>query len=530
MLQSRGKKMHEELVRLVGKALLLLLLGVMPAKANAFRLIWTQEATIADLLAAFKTKELTCRQLVQMYLDRIEAYDRKGPALNAIVMVNPNALATADALDAKFAQSGPAGPLHCVPVIVKDNYDTVDMPTAAGSLSLKGSIPLHDAFQVRKLREAGALMLAKSNMAEFAWSPFETVGSLVPGYTRNPYALDRVTAGSSGGTAAAVAASFGAAGLGTDTGNSIRGPSSHTSLVGIRSTMGLTSRDGIIPLFLNRDIGGPMARTMADAVAIFDVIAGYDPADPVTAAALGKRPDSYLNFLDRNGLRGARVGAVRQLFMGPDSDPGVLKLLEQALVDMKQQGAEIVEGINVPEIAEIPPGKLFCTRFKHDINAYLARLGPQAPVRTFDEILASQKFHPSIEKRMLDAAAEPAPDQNPRCREADENGRRLAQGVLKVMDDLKLDALVYPSWNNPPRLIGDLNTPHGNNSPRISPPTGFPAITVPMGFVRGTLPAGLQILGRPWSEPTLFRIGYAYEQATRHRRPPASAPPLAAAP
>src|SRR5258707_5812419 len=208
--------MWKGLVRLVGRALFLLLLAVTPVEASAFRLIWTQEATIADILAAFKAKELTCRQLVQMYLDRIEAYDRKGPALNAIVMVNPNALATADAFDAKFAQSGLAGPLHCVPVIVKDNYDTVDMPTSAGSLSLKGSTALRDAFQVRKLREAGALMLAKSNMAEFAWSPFETVNSLVPGYTRNPYALDRVPAGSSGGTAAAVAASLRAVGLGTD--------------------------------------------------------------------------------------------------------------------------------------------------------------------------------------------------------------------------------------------------------------------------------------------------------------------------
>src|SRR5262245_23303963 len=501
-----------------------------PGQASTLRLMRTHEATIADIVAALRAKQLTCRELVQMYIDRIEAYDRRGPALNAIVLINPGALAAADALDARLAQAGPAGPLHCVPVIVKDNYDTTDMPTSAGSLSLKGSIPPADAFQIRKLREAGALMLAKSNMAEFAWSPFETVGSLLPGYTRNPYALDRVPAGSSGGTAAAVAASFGAVGLGTDTGNSIRGPSSHTSLVGIRSTMGLTSRDGIVPLFLNRDIGGPMARTMADAVAIFDVIAGHDPADPVTAAAQGERPGSYLTFLDPNGLKGARVGAARQLFMGPDSDPEIVKLLERALADMKEQGAEIVEAINVPEIAEISPARLFCNRFKHDINAYLARLGPQAPVRTFDEILASQKFHPSIEKRMLDAAAEPPPDQNPRCLEADDNGRRLAQGVLKVMDALRLDALVYPSWNNPPRLIGDLNTPHGNNSPRISPPTGFPAITVPMGLVRGTLPAGLQILGRPWSEPMLFRIGYAYEQATRHRRPPASAPPLAAAP
>ena len=228
--------------------------------------------------------------------------------------------------------------------------------------------------------------------------------------------------------------------------------------------------------------------------------------------------------------RGARIGVLRQLFIGPDPDPEILHLLEQALVDMKEQGAEIVEEFNVPEIDQISPASLFCNRFKYDIEAYLASLGPRAPVKTLDEILASQKFHPSIEKRMRDAQAEPPPDQNPKCHEADENGRRLAQGVLAAMDAGKLDALVYPSWNNPPRLIGDLNTPHGNNSNRIAPPTGFPAMTVPMGFVHGSLPAGLQILGRPWSEPTLIKIGHAYEQATQHRRPPASTPPLPTAP
>jgi len=502
------------------------LLGPMPGRGGMFRLMWTDEATIADIRAAFETRQLTCRQLVQMYIDRIEAYDKKGPALNAIIMINPNALAAADALDTKFAQSGMSGPLHCVPLIVKDNFNTADMPTTAGSLSLKDSIPAADAFQVRKLREAGALVLAKSNMAEFAWSPFETVSSVLPGYTRNPYALDRVPAGSSGGTAAAVAANFGAVGLGSDTGNSIRGPSSHTSLVGIRSTTGLTSRDGVVPLFLNRDIAGPMARTVADAVAVFDVVAGYDPADPVTAASQGKRPDSYLKFLDKDGLRGARIGLVRQLFAGTDTDPEVLRLFENALTDMTQQGAEIIEDVTISEIDQIPPAKLFCNRFKYDVAGYLAALGPQAPVKKLDDILASQKFHPSIEKRMLDAQAEPPPDQNPKCREADENGRRLAQAVLAAMDQLKTDALVYPSWNNPPRLIGDLNSPHGNNSNRIAPPTGFPAITVPMGYSYGSLPAGLQILGRPWSEPTLIRIGYAYEQATHHRHPPTSTPPL----
>src|SRR5881396_1327508 len=343
--------------------LLVLGVGVLlasPTEAGAFQLFQTEEATIADIQAALKARTLTCRALVQMYLDRIEAYDKKGPALNAIVAINTDALKTAAALDVKYAQSGPTGPLHCVPIIVKDNYDTVDMPTSAGSLSLKGSIPPRDAFQVRKLREAGAVMLAKSNMAEFAFDPMETVNSLLPGYTRNPYALDRVTAGSSGGTAAAVAANFGAVGLGTDTGNSIRGPSSHTSLVGIRSTMGLTSRDGIVPLFLDKDIGGPMARTVADAVALFDVIAGYDPADPVTAASQGKRADSYMKFLDKDGARGTRIGVVRQLFTQQNTDPDVMKRMEQTLADLRRLGAAIVDPVTIAEIDSIPPPMLFC--------------------------------------------------------------------------------------------------------------------------------------------------------------------------
>src|SRR5215470_6014608 len=302
-------------------AWLLALLLTCPQAARAFDLVRSEEATIADIHAALKAT---------------------------------------DALDAKFAQSGPVGPLHCVPLIVKDNYETTDMPTSAGSLSLKGVMSKADAFQIKKLREAGAIMLAKSNMAEFAFDPMETVNSLLPGYTRNPYALDRVTAGSSGGTAAAVAANFGAVGLGTDTGNSIRGPASHTGLVGIRSTMGLTSRDGIVPLFLDKDIGGPMARNVADAVAIFDVIAGYDPADPVTVASQGKRADSYIAFLDKDGVRGKRLGVVRQLFTPQNTDPEVMKRMEQALVDL---------------------GMLFCFRFKFDINEYLPRLAPDAQVK-----------------------------------------------------------------------------------------------------------------------------------------------------
>ncbi len=374
------------------------------ATAVDFPLVRTQEATIARIHAAMEAGELSCRELVQMYLDRIEVYDRRGPALRAIVRVNPNAMARAEALDAVFSRGERAGPLHCIPMIVKDNYDTADMPTTAGSRSLETSVPPDDAYQVLKIREAGAIVLAKSNMAEFAFSAYETLSSMVPGHTLNPYALDRVPAGSSGGTAAAVAASFGAVGLGTDTGNSIRGPSSHASLVGIRSTMGLTSRDGIVPLNLSRDIGGPIARTVRDAVLVFDVLAGHDPADESTAPARDRAEADYARYLVRDGLQGARVGVLRQLIQDT-ADPDVISLFDQALADMREQGAVIVDPVDIPGFDPEPPRISGCNYFKFDLNAYLAGLGPGAPVTSLDGIIESRKFHPSIEKRLLDAQA-----------------------------------------------------------------------------------------------------------------------------
>ena len=404
-------------------------------------------------------------------------------------------------------------------MIVKDNYDTADMPTTAGSLALADSIPPDDAFQVRKIREAGAIVLAKSNMAEFAFSAYQTVGSFLPGHTRNPYDTRRVPAGSSGGTAAAVAANLGTVGLGTDTGNSIRGPSSHTALVGIRSTMGLTSRDGIVPLNLFADIGGPMARTVEDAVRVFDVIAGYDPADPVTAKSQGKKPLSYLESLDPDGLRGIRVGVARDL-LSEEADPQVVALFEHALTDMKQAGAEIIDPVRIPGCDELAEDKPSCRAFKFDINEYLKSLGSGAPFKNLTEILESKKFHPSVRGTLERNEAEEMPPDEELCGESRAWGDRLREAVRKSFAKDKLDALVYPTWNNPPRLIGDLNTPHGNNSNRLAPPAGFPAITVPMGFVSG-LPSGLQVLGEAFSEPTLIRIAYAYEQTTHHRRPPA---------
>ncbi len=485
------------------------------------------EATISELHEAMNAGELTARELVQLYLDRIEAYDKQGPAINAIIVANPNALTRAAELDSIFAESGMVGPLHGIPMIVKDNYDTHDLPTTAGSASLAGSIPPDDAYQVRRIREAGAIVLAKSNMAEFAFSPYETVGSMLPGYTRNPYALDRVTAGSSGGTAAAIAASCGAAGLGTDTGNSIRGPSSHNALVGIRSTMGLTSRDGIIPLYLDHDIGGPMARTVADAVAVFDVIVGYDPADSVTVESQSHAGESYADFLDSSALNGARLGVARQWSNREGFDPEVLARFEEALNDLRAAGATVIDSVIIPEMNELRRSGLWCSRFRYDLNEYLASLGPDAPVHNLEEILRSRRYHPNIRSRLERGRdVEGDPDENEGCIRSLKNRERLRVAVRAQLEQHDLDALVYPTWANVPRLIGDLNSPHGDNSQDLSPHTGFPAITVPMGYVKGTLPVGLQFFGYAWSEPRLIALAYSYEQATLHRTPPAATPPL----
>jgi amidase len=485
------------------------------------------ETTIARIHSAMRAGTLTCRGLVSAYLQRIAAYDKNGPAINALIVVNPAALAVADSLDRRFAAGGMTGPLHCIPIIVKDNFETRDLPTTVGSLSLQGMIPRQDAFMVRRIRDAGAIVLAKSNMAEFAFTPYETVSSILPGYTKNPYALDRVTAGSSGGSAAAVAASLGEAALGTDTGNSIRGPSAHQALVGIRSTMGLTSRDGVAPLNLASDVAGPMARTVADAVAVFQVVAGEDTADTVTARSRGHRSTDYASFLNRDALKGARIGVLHQAYDRATTDSEVVRVFTTALNDMRHQGATIVDPVAVPGLEVRLRTAGGCNQFKWDINDWLARQGDRAPVHTLAEIIASRRYHPTIQQRLESAQADSLPPaKNPGCASRDEFRTWLRSGVTALMDSLHLDALVYPTWSNPPRLIGDLNTPHGDNSQLFSPSTGFPAITVPMGYTRGQLPAGLQFFGRAWSEPTLIGLAYAFEGATQHRRAPASTPPL----
>lgn len=484
------------------------------------------ELTIAEAHEAMLARTLTARQLVEAYLARVDAYDRNGPTINAIITTNPRALARADSLDRALRSTGRlTGPLHGIPFIVKDNYDTHDMPTTGGSASLAGSMAADDAYQVRKIREAGAIVLAKSNLAEFAFTALETVGSMLPGWTFNPYALNRVTAGSSGGTAAAVTANMGLIGLGTDTGNSIRGPSSHNGLVGIRSTQGLTSRDGIMPLYAHRDIGGPMGRTVEDVVRVFDIIAGSDPADPVTAEADERRADSYLAYL-RSDLTGMRIGVVGQIAYKETADPEILMRFAETFAVLERLGATVVRDFHIENLDSLRRGT-GCSRFRYDIERYLADI-PDPPVRTLQEIAESGRVYrtvlPTVE-RFLDF--EGTPETNEQCIRGRAQEARFREGLRAAMAQYDVSALIYPSWSNPPRLVGDMTTPHGDNSQYPAPPTGFPALTVPMGFVRdGTLPAGLQVLGDAWSEPTLIRIAYAFEQATMHRRPPPTTPPL----
>jgi Asp-tRNA(Asn)/Glu-tRNA(Gln) amidotransferase A subunit family amidase len=521
---SRPRHAHWAL----GAALLPALLGAQPARPAGARPVPPPRAErgIAELRRALQSGRLSCRTLVEGYLARIARYDQAGPAINSLVVIHPRARALADSLDAVQRTGAPLGALHCMPLIVKDNLATHDLPTTAGSLALAGWVPTRDATMVARVRAAGAIVLAKANLAEWAFTPYETVSSILPGYTRNPYALDRVTAGSSGGTAAAVAASLGVAGLGTDTGNSIRGPSAHQALVGIRSTMGLTSRAGVVPLNLGADIAGPMARTMADAVELFQVVAGADPLDPVTADAGAHRAADYRDALRPDGLRGARIGVLRQAYERPTLDSAVARVFTRAVADLRTAGATVLDSVRVDSLdAILRRQQGGCNPFARDLAAFFRAWGP-APVATVGDVVASGKYHPTVQLRLQQAQGVAAidPDTTAGCRTREAARAALRTAVTRLMDSLRLDALVYPTWSNPPRKIGDLNTPHGDNSQLFAPMTGFPALTVPMGVTYGALPAGITFFGRAWSEARLITLGYGYEQATRHRRPPAGMP------
>ena len=487
-----------------------------------------QEASFADIHQAFSSGACTCESLVKNYIKRIETFDQPSK-LNAITLINPEALDRAIELDKEYKETGKLRPLHCIPLIVKDNYDVAGLPTTAGSLTLKDNISIKDAWQVRKLKEAGAIVLARSNMAEWAFSPKVTISSTA-GETLNPYNPEHVPAGSSGGTAAAVAANFGAAGLGSDTGNSIRGPSSHNALVGFRSTLGLTSRNGIIPLYNRNDVGGPMARTVEDAVRILEVIAGYDPDDPVTKYSKGKVPENYMQYLDKDGLKGTRIGVLR-LLSEVDPDPEIHTLFEQAIEDLQIAGAVIIDPIDIPDFDSLKQNQ-WCPMFRHDINEYLASLGEAASVKNLEEILSSGQYAGYIKERLeyflrasdtLQLHEDGSPCSDPYT---DTNRIAFRDAIIASMATYDVDALIYPSWNNPPAKVGDIEGYKGDNSQVIAPHTGQPAFTVPMGYTTGNLPAGLQFTGRMFDEPTLIRIAYAYEQATMHRKSPELFPAL----
>ena len=487
------------------------------------------EATIAGVQEAIFSGATTCRLVVQAHLDRMEAYDDR---IKAITVVNPAALDRADELDAALAAGEEPGPLFCVSVLVKDNFDTHDMVTTAGSIGLAGSIPPDDAFMVRRIREEGAVVVAKTNMAEWAFSPRQSVSSSFD-TTRNAYALDRVPAGSSGGTASGVAASFGLIGLGSDTGNSIRGPSSRLALVGIRSTIGLTSRDGVVPLAFDRDIAGPMGRTVEDVARLFNVVAGYDPADPYTEAGQERKEDDYTSFLDPNGLQGARIGVLRGLVDTEDADEEVVAVFENALGELAGLGAEIVDPLGFDLQAQLDREGMFCRRFRYDMYVYLQSLGDAAPFTDVLTVLETGEYGEDAESGLRRSEGMPLDvppaERDPPCPEYLENEQR--QGYLAdlvgAMDAAGVDAVVYPTWLSPPAHIDRGNEEYsGDNSQRVAPATGMPAITVPMGFTEETHPAGLQILARPWDEGLLFRFAYAYEQGTNHRRPPPGFPEL----
>ena len=488
------------------------------------------EATISEVQDAVRDGRTTCRMVVQAHLDRIAAYDEA--TVNAITVLNPNALTRADELDAAVKAGESLGPLFCVPMLVKDNFDTEDMVTSGGSISLVENYPPDDAFMVRRIREEDAIIIAKTNMAEWAFSPRQSVSSSFD-TTANAYDLDRVPAGSSGGTASGVAASFGLIGLGSDTGNSIRGPSSHLALVGIRSTIGLTSRDGVIPLAFDRDIAGPMGRTVEDVARVFNVVAGYDPADPYTDDGKDKKEEDYTDFLDANGLQGARIAVMRELVDPEATDTAIARIFEESLVDLARLGAEIVDPFEFDLASQLDRSGMFCQRFRFDMHEYLASLGDAAPMTDVLEVLEAGEFSPYAERSLRSHENRPLdvhPSQwDPPCPDYFENEPRQAyrSDLIAAMDRAGVDAVVYPSWTSPPAHIDRGRQEYsGDNSQRVAPATGMPAITVPMGFSYGHLPAGLQILGRPYAEGLLFKLAYAYEQGTQHRRPPEGFPSL----
>jgi Asp-tRNA(Asn)/Glu-tRNA(Gln) amidotransferase A subunit family amidase len=477
------------------------------------------ESNIADEQRAMTEGRSTSKALVQAYLDRIEAFDHRGPRLNALITLNPNALREAEALDRERAAKGPRGPLHGIPVIVKDNYSTADMQTTAGTMALLGFVPSIDAFQVRKLREAGAVIIGKSNLHELA-SGITTVGSAF-GQTLNPYDPSRNPGGSSGGTAAAIAASFAAAGMGSDTCGSIRIPASVNNLVGLRPTKGLSSIAGIVPLSATQDVGGPLARSVADLAAMLDATIGEDPADPATHLQLGQSRPKFMDALAAGALKGAHIGILEPLFGDASDDQEVIRIVRASIDELKKEGA-ITVPVPMPELmAALDGSSVINAEFKEDLANYLAKSG-NPPVHSLEEIVHGGLVHASLENLLNTRAASKGRDSR-EYTIALAKRTAIQQIILKLMEDQKLDALVYPTMRRKPARIGE---PQGGSTCQLSASTGFPAISMPAGFTADGLPVGVELLGRAFDDAKLVSYAYAYEQATHRRRPPARTPAL----
>jgi amidase len=485
-----------------------------------------EEATIADLQAAYTSGRATVRDAVQAYLDRIAAYDRKGPALGLVIALNDRALEQADALDATMAKSGKlTGPMHGIPILAKDNYDVAGLQTTGGSRAMLGWVPSRDATIIGKLRAAGAIVIAKVTMSEWARGGVDNINSALPGFARNPYNTAYATGGSSGGTGGSVAASYGVVGLGSDTWGSIRNPSSNNAICGLRPTWALVSRAGMIGLYYARDMAGPMCRTMTDLAKTMDIIAGVDPDDPATQSAEGHVAPSYSAHLKADGAQGKRIGVLRQAFPPAASDPDVTALVDRAAADLQKLGATIIDPFVIPEFAEFGPRPHPHSEVRASFERYLKATGPGFP-KTVQELVATGKFHPLHEAGLIAARDAPDPSADPIVTKLEADEIRMRSAYRAAMDAAKVDAIIMPAASYPPKLNGDRNTTPTGTTCWIASGLHWPALIVPMGYTGEDLPSGLQLVGRPWSDATLIEIGYAYEQATRHRKPPVTVPAL----
>lgn len=513
-MTGRWRTTRRSFLRFSSAALAAIGAGVRGVRAQTGQSFDVAEKSITQLQEALVSGQVTSEQLVAAYVARIKAYDQAGPRLNSVISINPRAAAEAEELDRERRERGPRGPLHGIPVLVKDNFDTADMPTTGGSLALVGIVPAQDAYQVRMLRRAGAVLLGKVNLHELALGL--TCVSSYGGQTLNPYDRTRAPGGSSGGSGVAASACFAAFTLGTDTSGSIRIPSSHNSIVGLRPSLGVSSRAGIIPFGHTQDTGGPMARTVEDIALVLDATAGYDAADPSTAASGGRMPRTYVSSLKIGALKRARVGVLTEFFGTAPEDGEVAAVVRRAIDEMKTLGATVID-IDVPDLAKrIAAANLLTQELKFYLGAYLKNAGGYAS--SVEDLLESG-LHSSSLQGILDIANATADDYLT----SDDYKARLAardtlgNALVSVMDGNRLDAIVYPTIRRIAPVIGGAQA--GSNA-ALSANTGFPAISVPAGFTPGGFPVGVELIARPFGEPVLLALAYDYEQATHHRRPP----------